>query len=70
MSVSIEQELEILTFEKDEEWKSHVEKFYHLKSKCASQNKPLSSEEKVFKFQRTLTIRFSPRETVAEASYM
>ena len=70
MVINIERELEKLTFIKDTEWESHIEKFHRLVGKLASYDKPITEEEKASKLIRSLPERFSPIAMVAESSNM
>lgn len=67
MVVNIEREIEIMKFDKDEEWDKHVEHFHHLIEKLASYDKPLSAENKVSKLLRKFPTRFAPITMVAKA---
>lgn len=68
MVINIQRDLETMTFDRDEEWDKHIEKFHHLVAKLASYDSPLSAEDKVSKLLRTLPTRFAPIAMVAEAS--
>lgn len=68
MSINIKRKLESLTFDTDEEWEKHLEKFHYLISKLAAYDRSVGKEDKVSKFLRTLSPRFAPIAMMAESS--
>lgn len=68
MGINIERELETMSFDMDKECTKHVEKLYHLVSKLATYDKPVTHGEKVLRFLRTLPPRFAAITMVAKAN--
>lgn len=66
MIINTESDLESLCFDKDEEWKTHLEKFTLFMSKLALYNKPASAADKVSMLIWALP--FAPIEVVPESS--
>lgn len=48
-----------MTFDRDEEWNKHLEKFHHLATKLAPYDHSLSSKDKVSKLIKILPVRLA-----------